>query len=57
MGSSTNNLWALPDEYPEHRVYVDAFRAEQIKVSNEQMRRVMQWAYDKGRVYADSQTQ
>jgi len=55
MGNNnTNELWYQFSEYPEHPVYVSAFRADRCEVSNEQMRRVLQWAYDNGRIYADS---
>ena len=55
MGNNnTNELWYQFIEYPEHTVYVSAFWADRFEVSNEQMRRVLQWAFDNGRVYADS---
>ncbi len=55
MGNNnTNELPYQFVEYPEHTVYVSAFQADRCEVSNEQMRRVIQWAYDTGKVYADS---
>ena len=57
MGNNnTNELGNQWVEYPEHTVYVGAFRVDRFKVTHEQMRCVLQWAYDTGRVFADAGT-
>lgn len=44
------------DEEPVHSVYVSAFYMDRYLVTNERMRRVMQWAYDHGLITATSTT-
>lgn len=41
---------------PVRTVYVSAFYIDKYKVSNEQMRQVLQWAYDHGKISADTNT-
>lgn len=43
-------------ERPVRTVYVSAFYIDKYEVTNEQMRRVLQWAYDRGLIGADSTT-
>ena len=42
------------DELPVHAVYVSAFYMGKYEVTNGQVREVMQWAYDNGKVTADA---
>jgi formylglycine-generating enzyme required for sulfatase activity len=49
----TNGIWYAFVEQPVHEVYVSAFWMDRYETSNEQMRRVLQWAYDQGKVAAD----
>ena len=44
------------DERPVHTVYVSGFYMDKYEVTNEQMREVMQWAYDQGIVGATAST-
>jgi len=39
-------------ERPVHSVYISEFNIDKYEVSNEEMRRVMQWAYDNGKITA-----
>jgi len=39
-------------ELPVHDVYVDCFCIDKFEVSNEKMRKVMQWAFDNGKITA-----
>ena len=39
---------------PAHVVYVSSFYMDQFEVTNEDLRRVFQWAYDHGLIYGDS---
>ncbi|NOY82174.1 MAG: SUMF1/EgtB/PvdO family nonheme iron enzyme [Kiritimatiellaeota bacterium] len=43
-------------ETPVHTVHVPAFYMGRTEITNEQMRRVMQWAYDNGKITADTGT-
>jgi formylglycine-generating enzyme required for sulfatase activity len=52
----TNGIWYASIEQPVHEVYVSAFWMDRYETSNEQMRRVLQWAYDHGKIFADSGT-
>jgi formylglycine-generating enzyme required for sulfatase activity len=55
MGSpQTNGIWYASIEQPVHDVYVSAFWMARYETSNEEMRRVLQWALDHGEVTADS---
>ena len=45
-----------PDERPVHEVYVSAFYMDRYEVSNEQMREVLQWAYDTNKIGATAST-
>lgn len=56
MGSAiTNGLpWYASIEQPAHDVHLSAFWMDKYETSNEQMRRVLQWAYDHGKVSADA---
>ncbi len=54
MGDSFNE--GHSDELPVHTVYVSAFHMGVTEVTNEQMREVMQWAYDNGKVTATAFT-
>ena len=40
------------DELLLHDVYVDAFYMDKYEVSNEKMRKIMQWAFDNGKITA-----
>ena len=40
------------DELPLHDVYVDTFYMDKYEVSNEKMRKIMQWAFDNGKITA-----
>jgi formylglycine-generating enzyme required for sulfatase activity len=40
------------DEWPLHDVYIDSFYMDKYEVSNEKMRKVMQWAFDNGKITA-----
>ncbi len=42
------------DEIPVHEVSISSFYMDTYEVSNEKMRQVMQWAYDNGKVIANS---
>ena len=44
------------DELPVHSVYVSGFYLDKYEVSNEQMRQVLQWAYDTNLVIATATT-
>ena len=54
MGS--NSSWAQPSEQPVHEVTVSAFSMAKYEVTNEEMRQVLQWAYDHGLVDATNLT-
>ena len=55
MGSpQTNGIRQAIIEQPVHEVFVSAFWMARYETSNEQMRRVLQWAYDHGKVAADA---
>ncbi len=54
MGS--DNSWAYWWEQPVHSVTISAFSIAKYEVTNEEMREVMQWAYDNGKVDATSTT-
>ncbi|RLD11149.1 MAG: hypothetical protein DRI44_04250 [Chlamydiae bacterium] len=43
-------------ERPVHSVYLSPFNIDKYEVSNEEMRRVMQWAYDNNKITATSLT-
>lgn len=44
------------DERPVHDVYVSGFYMDRYEVSNEQMREVLQWAYDTNKIGATANT-
>jgi len=44
------------DELPVHDVYISAFYMDKYEVSNEDIRKVMQWAYDNGKISASVKT-
>ncbi len=54
MGDSFSE--GSPIERPVHSIYISAFNVDKYEVSNEEMRRVMQWAYDNGKITATSLT-
>ena len=54
MGDSFSEGNAI--ERPVHSVYISEFNIDKYEVSNEEMRRVMQWAYDNGKISATSLT-
>lgn len=41
-------------EIPVHQVYINSFYMDKYEVSNEKMCKVMQWAYDNGKLIANS---
>jgi formylglycine-generating enzyme required for sulfatase activity len=50
MGDSLNISYLPNNERPAHQVYVSRFHIAQFEVTNEQMRQVLQWAFDLGKV-------
>ena len=44
------------NELPVHSVFVNAFFMDELEVSNEQIRKVMQWALDNGKITATTTT-
>ena len=57
MGNVDTNevaAWWYARETPSHTVPVDAFYMDRYETSNEQMRQVMQWAFDQGWLLADA---
>jgi len=50
MGDTFGEGWS--GELPLHNVYIDAFYMDKYEVSNEKMRKVMQWAFDNGKITA-----
>ncbi|MDD8046184.1 MAG: SUMF1/EgtB/PvdO family nonheme iron enzyme [Verrucomicrobiota bacterium] len=54
MGDEWGDGWE--DEHPVHSVTVSSFSMSKYEVTNEQVREVMQWAYDRGKVTATSST-
>ncbi len=54
MGSTSS--WTVSDEQPVHSVTLSSFSIAMYEVTNEEMREVMQWAYDNDKVNADSTT-
>ncbi len=56
MGNSKDVSEGNPDEQPVHTVKIDSFFMDSCEVSNGDMRDVLQWAYDNGKVIADNTT-
>ena len=54
MGSESE--WPYSDEQPVHQVAISAFSMAKFEVTNEEMREVMQWAYDNAKVNVTSST-
>jgi formylglycine-generating enzyme required for sulfatase activity len=54
MGSTSS--WGSQNEQPVHEVTVREFLMAKYEVTNEEMRAVMQWAYDNGKVNASGTT-
>ena len=50
MGNSIDPAEGRDDELPVHTVAVSSFYMDRLEVSNGDMRRVMQWAYDEGKL-------
>ena len=44
------------DERPIHNVFVSAFYMDQLEVTNEKLREVLQWAFDNGKISATATT-
>jgi formylglycine-generating enzyme required for sulfatase activity len=51
-----NYLQGDPNELPVHQVYVSRFLMSRYETTNEQMRAVLQWAYDRGLVSVNATT-
>jgi formylglycine-generating enzyme required for sulfatase activity len=56
MGNSVDAGEGNADELPVHTVNIDSFFMDTYEVSNSEMRDVLQWAYDNGKIFADSTT-
>ena len=50
MGDNYSDSFTQPDELPVHYVCLSTFLIDRFEVTNEKMRQILQWAYDRGKI-------